>query len=315
MIYTKKGDEGRSSTIGGYPTPKDAPVFQVLGGLDEIGANLGVAKFEATGTLREAIALLQAQLLEVGACIAGGKEFDFTDAAKDCERLIDAYEAKTKRPAGFVLSGETKLGALLDVARTVTRRTERTVVAMTKTYQLRRECNPYFNRLSDLLYVMARYADTIGAKSASEQPPAAKELPRLDAFDTVHAVQLCQKVLERARSMSLRAVCCVCNAQGNLMALIRDDDAFLVSSDVAQSKAWTAVSLKMSTKEALSLTENPEELKGLQYMNHERLLLLAGGQVLKRGEEIVGGIGVSGGMAWQDEELSLYAKQIFENRA
>ena len=314
MIYTKKGDAGKSATIHGYPAPKDAPVFQVLGGLDEIGANLGVAKCEAVGTLREAIALLQAQLLEVGACVAGGKEFDFVGAAQDFERLIDAYEAKTNRPAGFVLSGQTRLGALLDVARTVARRTERMAVSMTKTYQLKRECNPYFNRLSDLLYVMARYADTIGAKPADEISQPAIEQNKQNELDTVAAVQLCQKVLERARSMNLRAVCCVCNAQGNLMALIRDDDAFLVSSDVAQSKAWTAVSLKMSTKEALSLTENPEELKGLQYMNHERLLLLAGGQILKQGEVIAGGIGVSGGMAWQDEELSLYAKQIYENQ-
>ncbi len=310
MIYTKQGDQGTSKTIKGFSQPKDAPVFQALGSLDELSAALGVAKSEAGGTVRDTITVIQSELLGVGEFVAGGKQFDFKTATARFETLIDAYENRTQRENVFVLSGKTKLGALLDVARTVARRAERTVVTLTQRYMLPHDINPYLNRLSDLLYLLARYADQLG--NETPQKPAVDRAKQSKRLDIHTAVQLCEAVLKRARAMQLKAVCAICNEEGNIGALLRDDGALLASIEIAQQKAKTAVMLQMSTKQALELAEKKEQLYGLQFGSSAGLILLPGGQLLTRDGAICGGIGVSGGMAWQDEELSLFGKELLE---
>lgn len=74
----------------------------------------------------------------------------------------------------------------------------------------------------------------------------------------------------------------------------------------------TAISLQMSTKQALELSEQKDRLYGLQFGSAADLILLPGGQILTQNGHIAGGVGVSGGLAWQDDELSLYGKELFE---
>ncbi|MCI9626755.1 MAG: cob(I)yrinic acid a,c-diamide adenosyltransferase [Clostridia bacterium] len=311
MIYTKQGDGGTSKTIKGFSQPKDAPVFQALGTLDELSAALGVAKSEAGATVRDTITVIQSELLGVGEYVAGGRPFDFAAAANRFETLIDAFENRMQREKAFVLSGKTKLGALLDVARTVARRAERSVVTLTKRYMLPPDINPYLNRLSDLLYILARYVDQLGNVPESVQR-AAEPAAVPTEMGLQCAERICRAVLEKARAMDLRAVCTVCSAEGSLFALLRDDGALLASIDIAQQKAKTAISLQMSTKQALELSEQKDRLYGLQFGSAADLILLPGGQTLTQNGRIVGGVGVSGGLAWQDDELSLYGKELFE---
>lgn len=203
-------------TIKGFSQPKDAPVFQALGTLDELSAALGVAKSEAGATVRDTITVIQSELLGVGEYVAGGKPFDFAAAAGRFETLIDAFENRMQREKAFVLSGKTKLGALLDVARTVARRAERSVVTLTKRYMLPADINPYLNRLSDLLYILARYANQLGEQPKQEQKMAAAiEIPTKMGLQC--AERICKAVLEKARAMDLRAVCAVCSAEGSLV--------------------------------------------------------------------------------------------------
>lgn len=310
MNDTKQGDQGISKTVKGFSQPKDAPVFEALGALEELSAALGVAKSEAGATVRDTIVVIQSGLLEVSEYVTSGKLFDFAAATKQFETLIDAFENRVQREKMPALSGQTKLGALLDVARTVARRAERNIVTLTKRYMLPTDINPYLNRLSDLIYILARYADRLGNSSQTVPKTAVIETPK--GIGAQSAVRVCQAVLEKARSMNMRAVCAVCSGEGNLFALLRDDDALLASIELAERKAKTAVSLKMSTKEALELSEQKDQLYGLQYGGAAELILLAGGQTLTESGRIVGGIGVSGGLAWQDEELSRYGKELFE---
>ena len=154
-IYTKTGDSGKSDTISDEEVSKDAAVFDVLGTIDELSANIGVAKSEADKELQSILGRVQTQLISVAAYAAGGEKVDFNSLTLENENLIDEFSAKVTLPDNIILSGKTLNGARIDVSRTVARRLERVVVS-SKLYD---ESLAYFNRLSDLLFVLARVAD------------------------------------------------------------------------------------------------------------------------------------------------------------
>lgn len=154
-IYTGSGDNGKSGTISDEDVSKDADIFHVLGTIDELSANIGVAKCEADKEIFEVLEKIQTQLISIAAYISGGNKVDFVSLTKEYEKAIDDFSKKVSLPDKIILSGNTLIGARVDVARTVARRLERCVVAS----GLIDESLMYFNRLSDLLYVLARYAD------------------------------------------------------------------------------------------------------------------------------------------------------------
>lgn len=154
-IYTKTGDSGKSDTISDEELSKDDLVFEVLGTIDELSCALGVAKSEADIELQKVIGRVQMQLISVAAYAAGGEKVDFVSLTGECENIIDKFSAEVKLPDTIILSGKTLTGARIDVSRTVARRLERVVVS-TKKFD---ESLMYFNRLSDLLFVLARVAD------------------------------------------------------------------------------------------------------------------------------------------------------------
>ena len=104
------------------------------------------------------------------------------------------------------------------------------------------------------------------------------------------------------------------NAMSDLMqsAMLRADDAFIASVDIAANKAFTAVSLKMSTEELGRLAQPGGPLYGIQHTNHGRIVIFGGGVPLIRDGRIVGGFGVSGGTTAQDTAFGQYAKEYFE---
>ena len=95
------------------------------------------------------------------------------------------------------------------------------------------------------------------------------------------------------------------------MTLLRDDDAFIASINVAQNKAYTSVSLKMPTANLAELSKPGDSLYGIQHQD-SRLVMFGGGIPLVRNQVIVGGFGVSGGTLEQDTALAEYAKEIFK---
>lgn len=106
---------------------------------------------------------------------------------------------------------------------------------------------------------------------------------------------------EKAKAIGIPMVIAIVDAGGNLKAFKRMDDALLISVDIAQGKAYTACSLKASTRQAGILAQPGAELFGLEATNKGRIVTFGGGFPIKRGSQVVGGIGVSGGPCEQDE--------------
>jgi uncharacterized protein GlcG (DUF336 family) len=128
-------------------------------------------------------------------------------------------------------------------------------------------------------------------------------------LDLSKAKALIEAIEAEAARTGKKAVIAVCNAQGNPVAVHVMDDAFLVSYDVAIKKAYTAVSVKMSTMELSHLVQPGQTFYGLQ--NVDKMLVFGGGVPLKVGDRIVGGLGISGGTGEEDHALCEYGLQVF----
>ena len=123
---------------------------------------------------------------------------------------------------------------------------------------------------------------------------------------------LAQKVEQRAREMGVNAVVAIADEGGNLKLCECMDNSYLASRDIAINKAYTVVSLKMSTAKLAILARPDGPLYGIQHTNGGKIVIFGGGDTLELGGRILGGLGVSGGSAEQDTELSAYGKRVFE---
>ena len=301
-LYTKTGDTGHASTLTRQHIPKNSPIFDVLGTLDELNAQLGVAKRHAS-SVAPILEQLQQDIIAVSAELAGGKRYVDREQVERLERAIDAITESRDETSGFVLAGSSVGGAALDVARTVARRAERAAVAASQTGGFTREMFAWLNRLSDLLYALARLCD--------QNAPASSSPTSKGSFSD-KAIALCQEVRRYAAGQGVKVVTAVCDAGGNPVAMLRADDAFIASVDIATNKAFTSVSLKMSTEELSHLAQPGGSLYGIQFTNNNRIVIFGGGVPLVENGVIVGGFGVSGGTAEQDTALADYAKEFFE---
>src|SRR4051795_2971316 len=109
-----------------------------------------------------------------------------------------------------------------------------------------------------------------------------------------------QKAQEIGQPMNIAVV----DAGGNLVAHVRMDKAWVGSIDISINKAWTARAFDISTKELAELSQSGDQFFGIHTSNHGRVMIFAGGVPLKRGEEVMGSIGVSGGMGKQDHAVA-----------
>lgn len=164
-IYTRRGDKGETGLVGGNRTSKGSLRVQAYGDIDELNSVLGLArtfsKDEEIGSLLER---LQRDLFIVGADLASPRTEDVTprvteDMTVALEKNVDTFQKELHPLKAFILPGGAETGAVLHFARTVARRAERSIVALSKTESLNENLIPYINRLSDLLFVMARLAN------------------------------------------------------------------------------------------------------------------------------------------------------------
>ena len=311
-LYTKKGDGGRASTITRMNIPKNSPIFELLGTLDEFTSALGVAKRKAPASLAPLLEEIQGHVIALNGELAGGQKFATGEKVRQLEAAIDSLMENVPPFSGFILPGGSEGGAALDLARAVARRAERCAVAASQTGGVNRDVLAWMNRLSDLLYALARVCDrTTHAPSPAPAAPVMASSLTADGFCD-QAAALCRALRLRAREQGFRVVAAVCDAGGNAVALQRDDDAYIASVDVASNKAFTAVSLKMTTEQVGRLAQPGAPLYGVQHTNQGRIVIFGGGAPLMRGGVIVGGLGVSGGSAEQDTALCDYGVQLFE---
>jgi len=179
-IYTRGGDSGETSLVGGRRVAKHDLRVEAYGTVDEANAVLGLARLRAKGDLAAMLARIQNDLFDLGADLAtpsGGRKDKgalriVASQVKRLEREIDRLNATLKPLDSFVLPGGSELAAALHLARTVTRRAERRAVALAKREAINPEAIKYLNRLSDHLFVLARFANAKGKKDLLWKPGA-----------------------------------------------------------------------------------------------------------------------------------------------
>jgi cob(I)alamin adenosyltransferase len=164
-IYTKTGDLGETSLLGGTRVPKDHLRVAAYGDVDETNAALGAVRALAEAPLERLLLAIQKDLFAIGAQLADpthkvaakrAKAAVTTAHVRRLEKAIDAREEKLPPLRSFVLPGGTPAAALLHQARTVCRRAERSVVTLAREADVDPRIIVYLNRLSDLLFVLAR---------------------------------------------------------------------------------------------------------------------------------------------------------------
>jgi cob(I)alamin adenosyltransferase len=166
-IYTRTGDKGETGLVGGSRVAKDSLRVEAYGNVDELNSVLGIVRASLKDKeLDELLAELQVDLFVVGADLASTpdarKRFVpriSKERIASMERTIDKLEGELSPLRAFILPGGGATGSLLHNARTTARRAERRIVTLGKAEAINEQVIPYMNRLSDLLFVMARVAN------------------------------------------------------------------------------------------------------------------------------------------------------------
>jgi cob(I)alamin adenosyltransferase len=170
-IYTKTGDRGETGLFGGARVPKDDARVEAYGDVDELNSVLGVAVAQLEDEeLRAGLRVVQADLFTLGARLAtpapedGGRDNPWIPRldegrVAELERWIDRAEEELEPLQNFVLPGGSAGAAALHLARTVCRRAERRVVSLARAATIDEGVVIYLNRLSDLLFTLARLAN------------------------------------------------------------------------------------------------------------------------------------------------------------
>ncbi len=164
-IYTRKGDEGKTKLFGGKSVSKSSLRIAAYGDVDELIAVLGVAAAEREAAeVNELLRKLQSDLHLVCADLANPNMKKQTKRierkhVKALEKLCDEFQEKLPPLRKFILPGGSSAGAHLHLARTVARRAERQIAGLSQEEAINPEVLKYVNRLSDLLFLVARWSN------------------------------------------------------------------------------------------------------------------------------------------------------------
>lgn len=179
-IYTRTGDKGKTSLFDGTRVSKSHPRVDTYGTIDELNSMIGAASAHITSQkskIKRELEKIQHDLFEIGSALAMPHPLPVVgleNRPKEFERLIDAMTEKMPKINYFILPGGGKAGSMLHIARTITRRAERQLIKLiekpssAKASAGKEEVDDniiiYLNRLSDLLFTMARYVNHLEKK-------------------------------------------------------------------------------------------------------------------------------------------------------
>ncbi len=171
-IYTRKGDKGQTSLFGGTRIWKNNIRVETYGTVDELNSAIGVVIAEVQSSkfkvqnyslkLKVELVRIQNDLLEIGSNLANpaSQQLNYLEIrVKEFEKFIDNMTERMPPLRNFILPGGGKAGSLLHFARTVSRRAERRIVALNELEKIDTYIIMYMNRLSDLLFTMARFVN------------------------------------------------------------------------------------------------------------------------------------------------------------
>ena len=320
-LYTKGGDKGQTSLVGGGRVSKSDPKVECYGTIDEANSMLGMAYTQTDNEfIRTTVRKIQGRLFSVGAELASDSP-ETAAALKGniseedvafLEGVVDTCTLTTGKQTHFVIPGVDPASAALHVARTIVRRAERRIVEL----PVREVLVRYINRLSDAIYAMARLQEDLTqmrekvtglVKEAMERCCGGGGLPPM-SLEVLH--RMAARAQEKSRQLGVPVVFSAVDAGGNLMFLQRMEGAFVGSIQVSAGKAYTAFAFQMPTHELGAASRPDGPLYGIENADPGRIVLFGGGFPYIVDGKTAGGIGVSGGTVEQDMEIARYAMQI-----
>lgn len=322
-LYTKTGDKGQTSLVGGARVSKSSPRVNCYGTIDEANSMLGLAYTQTEQSfVKDSIKSIQKKLFVVGAELAsdeaGMKRLKSTVSEDDVsflESIVDECTKTTGKQTHFVIPGVNAQSAALHVARTIVRRAEREIVAMAETEQVREVLVRYINRLSDAIYAMARLEETLAEQKQLVEKVVEIVKQSIGGEKTGHTPPFTLETLQRmaqyaerkAAEINVPVVFSAVDSGGNLILLHRMEGALLASVDISIGKAYSASTLKMPTHELAKLAQPGQPLYGIQHTNNGKIVVFGGGYPYMVDGKVVGAIGVSGGSVEQDMSVAEFA--------
>lgn len=316
-VYTRKGDSGETGLFGGSRISKDSLRVEAYGNIDEAAAFIGEARAKLEDSeIKDILYRIQEKFLVVGAHLASDKkgidklkEKVEDGDIEELEKIIDGY-SKTLLPLyKFIIPGADEGSASLHVARTVVRRAERRIVALKSKEEIEENLLKYVNRVSDVLFVLARVVED----KATVRAISKALIEKLEKNENILNLEIAKKIARageiKAKELEKDFVIAIVTKEGQLILEEKMDTAIFASVDIAFKKAYTAVALKMDTKDLTPLTQPTGSLYGLQ--SDDRYIIFGGGFLLKRAGEIVGAVGVSGGSVEEDMQVARACVEAF----
>ena len=342
-IYTKRGDRGITDMAHAGNISKSDDRIRLMGEADELNSHIELVKSM----------LRQSEILQLLERIQKNLDLIAAGVSNPYDRDCKVSEKETA-----VLEAETdKLEALCEkpvpeklIARTVARRTERCLAQVSVKFGADTESKRFLNRLSDYLYILARYIEyysdlsvelsddhagalaktsdnntdalpepsdsitDVSKKTTDNNEAVIQEVLKRMGIQSRITLDTAKKLIERLEQEAVRrgqrAVIAVCNPEGNPVAVHVMDGAFLVSFDVAMKKAYTAVAVKMSTMELSKIAQPGGTFYGVDKLDGGKIVIFGGGIPLKSGNTIIGGLGISGGTGEEDHSLAEYGQSV-----
>ena len=175
-IYTRTGDKGSTQLGDGKRVDKNSLRVDAYGSVDEANATIGLSILRTNTKIKKILQIIQNDLFDLGAdlCMPDKKKIQKLKITKDrvdyIEKKIDSFNKELAPLSSFILPGGSESSTYLHIARTVTRRAERIVCALSKKERINPVAIIYLNRLSDLLFVLARYTNNKGKKDILWKP-------------------------------------------------------------------------------------------------------------------------------------------------
>lgn len=312
-IYTKTGDQGKTKLLDGTRVQKSDTRIEAYGTVDEVVSTIALARsFVLKQEVSDILKKIEEELFLLSSELAipkpnGTLKNKITqEHIKWLEKKIDEIMAKTNLNNDFIVPGPYKSSASIHMARTIARRAERQTVKLNLEAPIRREILVYLNRLSDLLFALAKYQEEEEAiKKAMEKIKANLGIdsdPHWITLDTAKAIIKAaeQKAMEIGKPMVISVV----DTGGHLIALHRMDEAILASIEISINKASTSVAFKLPTSDLSNLARPDGELYGVNTLNDGKYVTFGGGFPIFNGNNVIGAIGVSGGTVKEDTTVA-----------
>ncbi len=293
-VYTRGGDKGETGLFGGSRTPKNDIRVEAYGTMDEANSAIGMAYAQSKDEdIREILHHVQERIFVLGAELASDQKGRDMLADAICQQDIDDMEGIMEHylviigpQKEFIIPGKNPASAALHFARTVVRRGERRIVSYKQENpEVRPEMVKFANRLSDLLFVLARTEEfeevirQVVRRAMDENQDLFKaDSGTMPDEDPKKLLTIAKRIAAasrvKAEEMGVPIVFSCVDAGGNLAYYERMEDSLLASIDISQNKAFTANALKCPSSAVYDLAKEESPLFGIQFTNGGKTILL-----------------------------------------